>query len=317
MKRALQIAKELSVSFSTLQNYLRKIGQVIESPNERIVYETELLLNDIHNQKSNLLEGEHQLDSFFSKVLPIEFSQKNPFESEQIAIISSNDIFTNRLLSKTIINSIEFESYFTDYEAFIICQGLEDRHAKHIAREYFKNPQDSTNIIEAHEIAKTTYEKYGGQLLSYIISLPPLPFKAVNATQVFNEIDKRRQTQDFPILRIAYKNQDNQNEKIQISFYAETDNQGWKLNEDVLIVKNRTTRKTIMKISRNGLVIPESNSKQVLPVLQVFIRFAKNTRETLVNYGLETGECAICGRELTDSKSIIRGMGPVCYSQLY
>ncbi len=67
-----------------------------------------------------------------------------------------------------------------------------------------------------------------------------------------------------------------------------------------------------MKVSRSGIAVPDKNAKQIIPVLQVFARISKDTKKAFLNYGLETGECSICGRELTDSESIRRGIGPVC-----
>ena len=202
----------------------------------------------------------------------------------------------------------EIETVFSDFEAYSICKGLDNRHAKHLARNYFKtNKQMDNEQFEAHSIAMSALEKYGGRTLTFMISLPPLPFKALNATQIFSELDKRRKKQDFPILRITFKNAKNQTEKIQISYYAEKSNQGRKRNDNVLTIKNRSTGQQLIRLSRSGIVIPE-----IVPVLQVFMRFSKNTKQTLLNYGLETGECSICGRELTDSESIRIGVGPVC-----
>jgi len=41
-------------------------------------------------------------------------------------------------------------------------------------------------------------------------------------------------------------------------------------------------------------------------------RLAADPLNTAVAHGRRTGECACCGRELTCSKSIARGVGPVC-----
>jgi len=41
---------------------------------------------------------------------------------------------------------------------------------------------------------------------------------------------------------------------------------------------------------------------------------AENPLEAAVRYGRLTGSCACCGRELTDPKSVERGIGPVCAS---
>ena len=245
--------------------------------------------------------------------LPQEFSIKNPFEAEQQEIISKHDIFSNREPTTKEIQGYEIKTVFSDFEAFSICSGLDNRHAKHIAQKYFRAKDLEPDVfVEAHQIATKTLEKYGSRLLSYIITLPPLPFKAVNATQIFSELDKRRKTQDFPIIRIPYKNEKNETEKIYISYFAEKLESGRKRNDNILTIKNQTTGKRLMKVSRNGIVIPDKVAKQIVPVLQVFVRFSKDTKKAILNYGLETGECSICGRELTNSESIRRGIGPVC-----
>lgn len=42
------------------------------------------------------------------------------------------------------------------------------------------------------------------------------------------------------------------------------------------------------------------------------IEFCKDPLEAAIRYGRETGNCACCGRELTDPKSIELGIGPIC-----
>lgn len=39
---------------------------------------------------------------------------------------------------------------------------------------------------------------------------------------------------------------------------------------------------------------------------------ASDPKQAAVAYGMEFGACAICGRQLTDSDSIARGIGPIC-----
>lgn len=246
-------------------------------------------------------------------IIPIEFKFQNPFEKEQQKLIGEANLFLKRQQQTLKFEESEIKTVFSDFEAYSICMGLDNRHAKHIARNYFKTKvQMAKEQFEAHSIAMTALDKYGGKTLSFILSLPPLPFKAVNATQIFSELDKRRKKQDFPILRITFKNAKNQTEKIQISYYAEKSDKGRKRNDNVLKIKNRSTGQELMRVSRSGIVIPQNNAKQIVPVLQLFMRFSKDTKQTLLNYGLETGECSICGRELTDSESIRIGVGPMC-----
>lgn len=45
---------------------------------------------------------------------------------------------------------------------------------------------------------------------------------------------------------------------------------------------------------------------------QQIAKIAADPRTAAINHGKEFGECAICGRELSDSESVARGIGPVC-----
>lgn len=315
MKRLPQIAKEHNIGVNTLIEYCDRLGHTRTTPHSKIDSQLENQIINLHNGKTEVPEKidseEFQVSS--TSVLPDDFKLVNPFEAEQQEIITEGDRFSNRQKRVITFQDSEVETVFSDFEANSICMGLDNRHAKHIARNFFKtNEQIDNEQFEAHSIAMSALDKYGGKTLSFILSLPPLPFTAVNATQIFSELDKRRKKQDFPILRINFKNAENQTEKIQISYYAEKSNKGRKRNDNVLTIKNRSTGQQLMRVSREGIVIPENNAKQIVPVLQLFVRFSKDTKQTLLNYGLETGECSICGRELTDSESIRIGIGPVC-----
>lgn len=315
MKRLPQISKEQNIGVSTLIDYCERLGHTGVTRNSKIDSKLESQIIDLHNGK---IEVPQKFDNEEYKVtstneLPDDFRLTNPFELEQHEILTEGDRFSDRQKKTIQFQGSEIATVFSDFEAYSICMGLDNRHAKHIARNYFKsNEQKNNEQFEAHSIAMSALEKYGGKTLNFIISLPPLPFKAVNATQIFSELDKRKKMQEFPILRIIFNNDKNQTEKIQISYYAEKSDKGRKRNDNVLTIKNRSTGQQLMRVSRSGIVIPENNAKQIVPILQVFIRFSKDTKQALLNYGLETGECSICGRELTDSESIRIGVGPVC-----
>lgn len=47
---------------------------------------------------------------------------------------------------------------------------------------------------------------------------------------------------------------------------------------------------------------------------EAVVRVAQDPRGTAVAYGRMTGNCACCGRELTDPKSVELGIGPICIS---
>lgn len=47
---------------------------------------------------------------------------------------------------------------------------------------------------------------------------------------------------------------------------------------------------------------------------EAIVRVAQDPRSAAVAYGRLTGNCACCGRELTDPKSVELGIGPICLS---
>jgi hypothetical protein len=319
MKRLLQIGKELNIGLATLIDYCERLGYISLSPHSKIHSEIESQIIELHNNRivkpTIIQQGEFEVSSLSE--LPVVFNQNNPFQLEQHRLLSEGDIFSHRQKRTLYFEDSKVETVFSDFEANSICMGLDDRHFRHIARKYFNtNEQLADEQIEVHSIAMKALEKYGGKALLFFISLPPLPFKAVNATQIFSELDKRRNKQEFPILRISFRNVHNQIEKIQIAYYAEKSKVGRIRFDDVLSVKNRSTGQQLFCVSRGGYVVPERNAKEIIPVLQVFVRFSTDTTQAFLNYGLETGECAICGRELTDPESIRLGIGPICRKDL-
>ena len=340
MKRLSEIAAAMKISANQLIGYLKRIEKNDYRPNSKISEELEELvrrrgsgnlekiekndyrpnskisekLEELVRQRGNREKIMPPITILSTNELPEEFKIENQHVEDE-KIILSNDAFENRLKVILEIDGQEIETIFNDFEAFSICAGMEDRHARHIARTYFIS-KETNNVLEAHLLAMQVVEKYGTKLLSYLLILPQLPFKSTDATQVFSELDKRKQTQDFPILRLVFKNENDEVEKIQMSYFSEKIAKSRIRNDDVIIVRNQTTGKYIMKISRSGFVVPEHNAKKVIPILQVFVQFSKNSREAILHYGLETGECSICGRELNVLDSIKRGIGPVCVKYL-
>lgn len=318
MKRLSKIAIELNVSAQTLIEICKLII------NKEFTPHTKIELN-LENQIRGILKGELEWPKYIEVPedhvastgdLPEEFLTENSFAEQQLEIIAESDRFSGRALETITSEDLEIETIFSDFEAYSICLGLDNRRSKFIARNYFQKKSSEYERMEAHSLAMATFDKYGGKTLSYIISLPPLPFKAVNATQIFSELDKRRKKQDFPIIRIAFNNENYETQKLQITYYAENRENGRTRNDNVLVVKNKTTGQSLMRVSRSGIVIPERNAKHIIPVMQVFMRFSLDTKKAILNYGLETGECSMCGRELTDSESIRLGIGPICRRSL-
>ena len=238
MKRLNQLAKELNVAVTTLIKYCNTLGIKNISPNKNIDEDLEEVIIQMHNGKP-FLNTKNDVNIYTSDDLPNDFDNNNPFITEEIRIINDNNLFSNRIEKIILVNNKELKTIFSDFEANTICLGLDNRHASHIARQFFKkNSQSEEDKIDVHTIAMAALNKYGPYTLSFIVSLPPLPIKAFDATQIFSELDKRRTKQEFPLIRITFKNNNNQIEKIQISYFSEKSENGRIRYDNVMLIKN-------------------------------------------------------------------------------
>lgn len=62
-----------------------------------------------------------------------------------------------------------------------------------------------------------------------------------------------------------------------------------------------------------GKVTPTGMDSRLPSVVkETLIAAANDPLTAAIRYGKESGECSCCGRELTDPKSIERGIGPIC-----
>jgi hypothetical protein len=270
----------------------------------------------------NLLEKEPELmllprkrsrELFLTNSLPEMFNQSNPFAKLQTDLVSNS--LEKRPLNFIVINDISVETVFNDFEAYAICRGISITRAMKIAKDYFVGQLDDT-CFEAHKFAMTSYKKYGFEMLNFALRFPPLPFQAFDAKSLFTEIDRKAKETGLPIIRVAYSNEFGKPEKLELKFYVERESEKTRVYKNVIEIKNRTTNSRVATISRQGRLVPAEGSRNIIPIIQLFIRYSSDLGKLQINYGLETGECSICARELTDPISIKRGMGPDCYKNL-
>lgn len=85
---------------------------------------------------------------------------------------------------------------------------------------------------------------------------------------------------------------------------------------DALWVTSQTEReegnyglqpKYLGKVTPNGM-----DSRLGDDIKAVLMEAAQDPLTAAIRYGKESGECSCCGRELTDPRSIERGIGPIC-----
>lgn len=319
MKTVIQIAKDLGVTTEVVKNTLKNLGHLVRSPSskfdllvEKAVKENVLVKGIKFNEEKTRRVNVKSIHS-----IPKEFYASNPFEATFHNIITTQNYFKNRVANTVIQDGVEIQTIFSHTEAFTICAGLEDRNVKKMAREYFDSKHLTGEQVRfGHLSAMAAFEKYGGSLISYVMSLEPLPFKAADATQIFSELDKRRHKQDFPLLRILFINERHERETLQVTYFSEKVGNERQRYSNVIQVKNLSTGAKLMRVTRDGIVMSERNAKNTIPVLQLFIKFSSNPKKAILHYGLATGECSICGRPLKDTESVRIGVGPICRQYL-
>ena len=162
----------------------------------------------------------------------------------------------------------------------------------------------------------TAYKKYGFEMLNFALRFPPLPFQAFDARTLFTEFDRKAKETGLPIIREAYSNEFGKPEKLELKFYVERESEKTSVYKNVIEIRNKTTNSKVASITRQGRLVPAEGSRNIIPIIQLFIRYSSDLGKLQINYGLETGECSICARELTDPISIKRGIGPNCYKNL-
>lgn len=303
---------ELLKEFNSSSRPKNQLIQTTSIPLKNTIIEDKTIIekiNSIKFEKINSSEVEEIKPTEIEEIIPIEIEDKydleNPYEAFVIDIIHNGIDFDNRIPENRLIGGEFIETKFTDFEAFSICLGTEDASLRKIAREFFKGIISDKSLVEAHNSSMRALQKYGEVYISLIFSLPPLPFRAFDAKQLFSEMDRRKEVTNRPVFRILIS------EKKYILKFHEDYSKNFISNE-IITVLDKNTKQAVFNISRTGHVFPMENVKNIIPILSIFIRYVVDFKTYVLNYGLESGECSVCGRPLTDPFSIRMGIGPVC-----
>lgn len=67
----------------------------------------------------------------------------------------------------------------------------------------------------------TLLNQKGKSLINFILSIPPLPFNCNNFKILFSSLDKRRDQNENPVVRLKIKNHENATEEIEYCFLME------------------------------------------------------------------------------------------------
>jgi hypothetical protein len=317
--RLVQLLKDKSIKEVELKECFESLGWEFTSINKKITLdEANQILDQLKVQRKNQIFKNHEsnglthgnskkIKSKVIDVLPIVFRNQNPFEAEIIQIIKGGSDFDQRVKRNIQFENQTLETMLTDFEASAICSGLSDVQSKTLGNRYISGDSDAELIFNLHLRAKETIEKYGELLIFQLIKLPPLPVKTEKAHQIFLELDKKKKITEDPFIRLLFEN-----EKIQFSFFKKNEGQSKSIYSNVIIARNSVRNEDLFMMSRDGRVIPLAKTTNVAPVICTFISYSSDLQQHIIHYGMETGECSICGRTLSDLESIRIGIGPVC-----
>lgn len=279
-------------------------------------------LDQIYSQNKFRTKNKPQKIIIESDKINDAFYKSNPFENDVVNTISGF-LDEELIVSRVSCNGNSIESKFSNFQAFHICKGHKDKQYQAIYNRYLKKKETQEDIFKAHKLAMDILKmKDGNTLVKYLLSLPELPFKAEKFKILFKALDNSIKNGNYnPSVTLKMRNVKGENEDIEFSFLV-IDNIRYK---NQIRVRNKKTNFTLMEISRDGKVLPSNNItengllKNVTPVLELFCTITENEdglNSAILSYGIETGRCSMCGRELTDKVSKIKGIGPICEKNL-
>ena len=319
-KRVNQVCRELNIPYKSLVSKLNKAGLKTPKMNTKldpismkVAYGLPLSDEEAQgvetkkSKKQERAKNPNQVRKI--EEVKTELPEISDFGDRVFNLILEHDGFENREEKEIEYNGEIIKSIFSDDEAFTICSGMKESFATKLYRRYVKNRQEKYDIYKAHEYAMITKQKIGNKALSFLLNLPPLPFKAVNADRIFTSLNKAKLNKQKPFL--SFLDSNNERYRVMFSTIPINNNKSFKRIDNELIVRNMSKGKNVGKLYPNGVFVPNEGMLNKL-TLGIFIEFSEDPQKFAIKFGHETGSCAYCGRLLTDARSIKYGYGPVC-----
>lgn len=267
-------------------------------------------LPPISSRPKNLSTNSKKRKHYFNKHHEYYFKKNNDYFDKQInsiikdikagrntfnSVLLCDNLFENK---KPIILSENFATYFDDITALELCNKL----STPFIRSILKNP--ISNKLEIHRIAMKCYEKYGGHIVSFILSLPKLQFGKSDSKTV---ITKTKYEGEIPSLKIKFLKH---NIEYFLCFYEPRKRIGKETT--VASLFNKTQTKIEGFLTYSGYIEHRINNESIS--LKFFIENVDNKQ--LVSCSVEPGRCINCNKELTDTSSLKVGYGRNCAKEL-
>ncbi|MBJ6146313.1 DUF6011 domain-containing protein [Hymenobacter sp. BT559] len=222
-----------------------------------------------------------------------------------------------KVLGPISYNEHTVHTKFTDNQAANICGKMADAYARNVALKYPEvahQVQGSIYRYQLHYLANKALAIYGGAVLTFLAGLRPLKFNNTSAYSIkrFVPVQNVLATEvDFPTLTF----QSIGGNEFTLAFHLAM--AGSKGRRPVQIFRNRIK---VGSIGFRGEAFDASGNAltkvmAVKPSLLIFCDYLKSSKNPAFYSGVETGSCFVCGRLLTDPRSIRYGIGPTCLSR--
>lgn len=237
--------------------------------------------------------------------------RNKPFIIEQLKDITENiknnynqddtiqlttDIFQNKQFRKI---SESFDTVFTDEQAISLCSKL----STPFVRQLLLNSK--SNIKELHQIAMKCYNKYGGQIISFLLLLPVMDF-GNRKSKYF--IEKSDYNGEIPSFKLKFSKA---GDEYYFSFYPNISK--IKGDRKIATVFNKTKNRIEGFVSHKGYIQSKLFKENLKINLFVENLYSKNR---VFYCGIADGYCLKCNRELSDPKSLRVGYGKECAAEI-
>ena len=182
--------------------------------------------------------------------------------------------------------TITFTSTLNDWKVVETLRGMRSNFAQDLARKF--NKLSPSQYAWAHKLA------VDANTVAVVDNTKPSQFEALfNAFEAAKSKGAKRLTLRFDGINVK-PNRDNS--ALWITSQSETEMGDYGMKPKYL-----------------GKVTPQGcDSRLSDTVKEIIMGAASDPLSAAIKYGKVSGECSCCGRELTDPRSIERGIGPIC-----
>jgi len=185
---------------------------------------------------------------------------------------------------------ITFQSDLTDAEVLQSLRGSRSQFAQDLARKFHK--LSASQYAWAHKIAVDSIKQQ--QNVAVVDDTQTSQFEALfNAFEAAKAKGAKRLT-----LRFEGVNVKPNRDLTALWVTSQTETEMGQYGQQA---------KYLGKVTRSAL-----DSRLPDDVKEVILSASSDPLTAAIRYGKVSGECSCCGRELTDSQSIERGIGPIC-----